>query len=70
MNKRNPVLGTDDCFFTYKELVDLGIGSRSTIERIVKAGQLKKHKFNRNVRFLGRDVREFCERSAVVGGKA
>ncbi len=70
MNKRNPVLGTDDYFFTYKELVDLGIGSRSTIERLVKAGELKTHKFNRNVRFWGRDVRDFCERSAVVGGKA
>ena len=70
MNKRNPILGTDDSFFTYKELVDLGIGSRSTIERLVKAGELKTHKFRRNVRFLGRDVRDFCERSAVVGGKA
>ena len=70
MTKRNPVLGVDDCFFTYKELVDRGIGSRSTIERLVKAGELKRYKVRRNVRFLGRDVREFCERSAVVGGKA
>jgi len=46
-------------YYSIKELTDLGIGSRSTIDRLVKAGKLTRIKLGSSTRFSAEDVQKY-----------
>ena len=46
-------------YYSIKELTSLGIGSRSTIDRLVKAGKLTKIKLGRSTRFAEDDIKQY-----------
>ncbi|MBR0573860.1 MULTISPECIES: helix-turn-helix transcriptional regulator [Pasteurellaceae] len=45
--------------YSIQELVQMGIGSRSKIDRLVKAGKLKKIKIGFSARFRESDIKSF-----------
>lgn len=46
-------------YYSIKELTDLGIGSRSTIDRLVKDGKLTRIKLGSSTRFSAEDVQKY-----------
>lgn len=47
--------------YSFNELTQLGIGSRSKIDRLAKQGLLKKIKIGGSVRFCADDVNAFIQ---------
>ncbi|CDF98369.1 helix-turn-helix transcriptional regulator [Avibacterium paragallinarum] len=45
--------------YTQKELTDLGIGSRSTVDRLVRAGKLKRVKIGTASRYPESSVKAY-----------
>lgn len=46
-------------FYTQKELTERGIGSRSTVDRLVRAGKLKRVKFGTCSRYPESSVKAY-----------
>ncbi|KGQ38161.1 hypothetical protein JP35_08485 [Gallibacterium anatis] len=47
--------------YTQKELTALGIGSRSTVDRLVRAGKLKRVKIGNSSRYPESSVKAFLD---------
>lgn len=50
---------TIEKYYTQKELTDLGIGSRSTVDRLVRAGKLRRIKIGTCSRYPESSVKAY-----------